>query len=116
MTEDDMVLVKVFRYNPDSDEKPGFEQYEVPRGDRIRVLDFLKYIYEELDPTLSYRRHLCDVRLCNGCLMRVNQRNCLVCWEKVGKDQKEIVIEPVNGYEIVKDLVVDFGQKRIGES
>ncbi len=111
----DIVSVKILRYDPKDGGKSRVQEYLVPREDKIRVLDFLKYIYEELDPSLSYRRHLCDVRLCLGCLMRVNHRNCLVCWEKVDKNEKEILIEPASGYPVLKDLVVDFAAKEASE-
>ena len=106
---DDTVKVVIERYNPEENREYTVI-YEVPRDTKTRVLDFLNYIFEELDSSLSYRRHLCKARMCNGCLMMVNGKPRLVCWERVSIEQKEIVLSPLRGKKVLKDLVVDFGK------
>ena len=102
------VIVKIERYDPEK-KKHYLQTYEVPRGSKSRVLDYLQYIFEELDSSLAYRRHLCKARMCNGCLMMVNDKPSLVCWEIVPPDQKEIILSPLKGRQVMRDLVVDFG-------
>jgi len=104
---DSTVRVKIERYDPEKKER-YLQTYEVPRGSKGRVLDFLNYIFEELDPSLAYRRHLCKARMCNGCLMMVNGRPRMVCWEVVSPEQNEINLSPLPGATLFKDLVVDF--------
>jgi succinate dehydrogenase/fumarate reductase iron-sulfur protein len=105
---DSTVKVKIERYDPEINEH-YFQTYEVPRGSKARVLDYLNYIFEELDPSLAYRRHLCKARMCNGCLMMVNGSPRMVCWEVVSSEQKEIILSPLKGRTVIRDLVVDFG-------
>lgn len=105
---EDIVQVHIERYDPEKNEKYT-KTYEVPRGTRTTVLDFLNYIFEEVDASLAYRRHLCKARMCNGCLLRVNGKPRLVCWEVVPPEQKEITLAPLKGRPVLKDLVVDFG-------
>jgi succinate dehydrogenase/fumarate reductase-like Fe-S protein len=105
---DSTVTIKIERYDPDRKEH-YLQTYEVPRGSKSRVLDYLHCIFEELDPSLAYRRHLCKARMCNGCLMMVNGKPRLVCWEAVSPEQKEITLSPLKGRTALKDLVVDFG-------
>jgi succinate dehydrogenase/fumarate reductase iron-sulfur protein len=104
---ENFVKVKIERYDPEKDKK-YVESYDVPRGTKARVLDFLNYIFEEVDSSLGYRRHLCKARMCNGCLMMVNDKPRLICWEVISPDQKEITLSPLKGKKIIKDLVVDF--------
>ncbi len=103
----DTVKVRVERFDPD-ERRSYFQEYDVPRGTRTRVLDFLFYIFEEVDPTLGYRRHLCRAKICNGCLMMVNGRARFVCWELVPPEQSEITLSPLRGRKVLKDLVTEF--------
>ena len=110
----DIVKVNVERYDPERNKK-YLQTYEVPRGTKVRVLDFLNYIFDEIDPSLAYRRHLCNAKMCNGCLMMVNNKPRLVCWEVVSPTQNEMTLSPLKGSKVFKDLVVDFGDKDIGK-
>jgi len=111
---DPTVRVKIERYDPEKKEN-YLQTYEVPRGSKARVLDFLNYIFEELDPSLAYRRHLCNARMCHGCLMMVNGKPRMVCWEVVSPEQNEITLSPLSGRTVFKDLVVDFGGQELEE-
>ena len=103
------VTVSIARYSPDEG-RQWVQAYEVPRGERTSVLEFLNYIFEELDPTLAYRRHLCNARMCHGCMMMVNGRPRLVCWEIVAAGQGELSLAPLERCTIIRDLVVDLGE------
>ena len=105
---DNMVKVNIKRYDPERDTR-YVQTYQVPRGSKVRVLDFLNYIFDEIDPSLAYRRHLCKARMCNGCMMMVNDKPRLVCWEVVSPEQNEISLAPMKERKVLKDLVVDFG-------
>ncbi|MDD5048696.1 MAG: 2Fe-2S iron-sulfur cluster-binding protein, partial [Methanoregulaceae archaeon] len=48
------MTVKVFRFDPETDEKPHFQTYLVRVNDGARVLHALHCIKEEHDPSLSY--------------------------------------------------------------
>jgi succinate dehydrogenase/fumarate reductase-like Fe-S protein len=101
--------VSIERYDP-REEKEWVQTYEVPRGKSTSVLDFLNYIFDELDPTLGYRRHLCKARMCHACAMMVNDKPRLICWEVVSPEQDEIALAPLRGHRTLRDLVVQFGQ------
>ncbi|MFC1955941.1 2Fe-2S iron-sulfur cluster-binding protein [Chloroflexota bacterium] len=104
----DTVKLNIARYDPEKDRKYT-QTYEVPRGTKIRVLDFLNYIFDELDPSLAYRRHLCNAKMCNGCIMDVDDKPRMVCWEVVPPEKTAIALAPQKGKKVLKDLVVDFG-------
>ena len=105
----DMVKVSIERYCP-VEARHWVQSYVVPREERTSVLEFLNYIFEELDPTLAYRRHLCKARMCWGCMMMINGRPRLACWEVVHAGQHELTLAPLEGRRVIRDLIVDLGE------
>ena len=98
-----VVKVKVFRFDPSTDEKPLYRTYEVPLAERMSVLDVLDYIYENLDSSLAYYAHAaCRHGVCNSCSVLVNGKPALACQTVVLSD---ITIEPIPKFEVLKDLV-----------
>lgn len=106
----DKVKAKIFRYDPDSDLYPAYKLYHVQWDEEGNVLQLLKKIYEDYDKTLAFRYYACGFKFCNGCMMMINGKPSHACLTLV-KPGDEITVEPMPGYPIIKDLVVDFGQK-----
>jgi len=96
--------VKVFKYNPETDKTPTFRYFNVPYDKQYTILDTLEYIYTNLDSSLAFRR-ACQSGYCGICGVRVNGKNCLACATYMDKKMK---IEPLPGFKIIRDLVVDF--------
>ena len=105
------IRVKVLRFDPEKDEAPYYKTYEVPVEGPMSVLALLKYIYEELDPTLAFSgEHICYKGVCGTCIATVNgkvERTCMV----IVNPGEEVVVEPPKGQPIVRDLVVDPGKQ-----
>jgi len=97
-------LVEVFRFNPECDKKPEFQQYKVPYDKQKTVLDVLEYIYENLDRTLAFRE-ACRSGYCGICTIKVNGKACLACATYMSKKMK---IEPISEQKVIRDLVVDL--------
>ena len=102
------VSLKVFRFNPEKDRKPHYENYKVDAQPTDRVLDLLEYVKDHFDGTLSYRRS-CAHGVCGSDAIRINGRNYLACKVLV-QDIKssKITIEPILGLKVIKDLIVDM--------
>ena len=101
------VTLRIKRYNPETDEKPNFREYQVTVEKTDRVLDALNKIKWYSDGTLTYRRS-CAHGICGSDAMRINGRNRLACkilMEEVGD---RVTIEPLIGFSVIKDLVVDM--------
>ncbi|HEY3063795.1 MAG TPA: succinate dehydrogenase iron-sulfur subunit [Chloroflexota bacterium] len=99
---------KIQRFNPDKDTRPHYESYSVELDQTDRVLDGLNEIKWTQDGTLTYRRS-CAHGVCGSDAMRINGRNRLACKvliKEVGGSN--ITIEPMLGFKIIKDLVVDL--------
>src|SRR4030067_1264425 len=102
------ITLKIFRYNPEKGKKPHFDRYKVEADPHDRVLDVLEYIKGNNDGTLSFRRS-CAHGICGSDAMRINGHNRLACKVLV-KDlhSSRIVVEPIMGLPVVKDLIVDM--------
>jgi len=102
------ITLKILRYNPEKDDKPHYETYQVEAAPTDRVLDLLEYIKGYQDGTLTFRRS-CAHGVCGSDAMRINGRNMLACKvlvQDLGTDQ--ITVEPILGLGIKKDLLVDM--------
>jgi succinate dehydrogenase/fumarate reductase iron-sulfur protein len=103
MAEPEKITLRLFRYDPSSDEAPRYDVYTVPYKKRMRVLDALDYVYDELEQGFAYRWY-CGVKKCGDCGISVNGRSMLACWEPAVAD---MTCEPLTNFPIVRDLVVD---------
>ncbi len=103
-------IVKIYRFDPTVDKEPWYATYEVPPEGwyDLKVIDTVRYIYENYDPGLSFSEE-CDQRLCGICLMLVNKKPVLAC---DALSEKEMVLEPIPKYRVLKDLVVDLSMSK----
>lgn len=101
------VQFQIERFNPDVDTRPWLGTYDVELEPTDRLLDGLNQIKWYQDGTLTYRRS-CAHGVCGSDAMRINGRNRLACKELVGDYGSTILIEPLVGFTVIKDLVVDM--------
>ena len=105
------MLVSVYRYNPETDREPYMQdvQVELPQGKDLMVLDVLNLIKEK-DSSVAYRRS-CREGVCGSDGMNMNGKNGLACItpvsEAVGSGDT-LVVRPLPGLPVVRDLVVDM--------
>ena len=103
------VTIRVQRYNPDVDQKPYFDEFQLPLTQGTTLLDALHQIKEEQDGSLTFRRS-CRHAICGSCAMNVNGQNMLVCetplQDKVDR-KGQVTIRPLPYLPVIKDLVVD---------
>ncbi|MCT6699721.1 succinate dehydrogenase iron-sulfur subunit [Rheinheimera sp. 4Y26] len=104
----------IYRYNPDVDKAPRMQDYVLdnPEGRDMMVLDALLKLKEQ-DPTLSFRRS-CREGVCGSDGLNMNGKNGLACitpLSALGKGKGgKLVIRPLPGLPVVRDLVVDMSQ------
>ncbi len=101
------VTLRIKRFNPEADRKAHFEEYVVDVDPRDRVLDALNQIKWYQDGTLTYRRS-CGHGICGSDAMRINGRNRLACKVLMQDLGKRVTLEPLMGFKIEKDLLVDM--------
>jgi len=100
------IKIRIERFNPDTDEKPYFKEYEIPFHPTMRVLDAVRSIQENLDGDLAYRWN-CGMGICGSCAMEVNGQPVLTCKTELKQNMFGIRIRPLKALPIVKDLVAD---------
>ena len=101
------VRLRVLRYNPDTDTEPSYRDSTVTVEPTDRVLDALNSIKWYQDGSVTYRRS-CAHGVCGSDAMRINGVNRLACKVLMRDVGDEVTIEPIMGFRIVKDLVVDM--------
>ena len=101
------VTIKIFRYNPEVDQKFHYETYTIEAEETDRILDVLEHVKGYKDGTLSFRRS-CAHGVCGSDAMRINGRNMLACKTLVRDIGTTITVEPLLGLKVVKDLIVDM--------
>ncbi|MCX4024899.1 succinate dehydrogenase iron-sulfur subunit [Endozoicomonas sp. SM1973] len=107
------MLVSIYRYNPETDKTPYMQDVtiDLPEGKDLMVLDVLGLLKEQ-DPSLAYRRS-CREGVCGSDGMNMNGTNGLACITPVSeatKGSNKLILRPLPGLPVVRDLVVDMSQ------
>ena len=104
------LTAKIKRYNPEKDDAPHWETYEVPAEPDDSALSLLLYVKWHLDGTLTFRKS-CAHGICGSDAMKINGENKLACSELVqdlvSSDGDTIKFAPLPAAPVIKDLVID---------
>jgi len=103
--------IRIRRYDPGTQKQPRYHTYEIEADDKPTVLELLKEIYRKHDGEISYRWS-CGTGKCGACAVQVNGRGTLACQHIV--EEKELTIEPVGGFPVIRDLTVALDQPARG--
>ncbi|MCD6062022.1 MAG: sdhB [Moraxellaceae bacterium] len=103
----DIRIFEVYRYDPDKDAAPYMQSYELDIEGSRMLLDALIQL-KQLDESLSFRRS-CREGICGSDGMNINGKNGLACLINMKTLPKKIVIKPLPGLPVIRDLVVDMG-------
>ncbi len=98
------IKITVVRTNPETGMKPVKVTYDVPWQDKMRVMDALNYIRENIDSSLAFRYSCRYYAKCGTCAAMVNGKPVLTCYEAA---RDGILVEPLANFPVVRDLVVD---------
>ncbi len=101
------VKLKILRFNPETDDAPHFETYEIEAQPMDRLLDCLHKVKWEEDSSLALRRS-CAHGICGSDAMVINGVNMLACKVLIKDLKQPIRVEPIRGLPLVKDLIVDM--------
>jgi succinate dehydrogenase / fumarate reductase iron-sulfur subunit len=103
------VTLKIYRFNPQTQSEPHYDSFVVDAEPGDRVLDCLNKVRWKLDSSLSYRLS-CAHGICGSDALTINGTPALAC-QKLVKDYdytRELLIEPLKYFEVIKDLIVDL--------
>lgn len=99
--------IKIKRYQPEQNAEPYWQEFSLEVEGTDRLLDALNKIKWTQDGTLTFRRS-CAHGVCGSDSMRVNGRNRLACKLLMADVGTRVTIEPMLGFPVVRDLVVDM--------
>ncbi len=102
-------IFEVYRYDPDKDAAPRMQTYEVELDGHERMLLDALVKLKKLDETISFRRS-CREGVCGSDAMNINGKNGLACLTNMRELPDRIVLRPLPGLPVVRDLIVDMTQ------
>ena len=108
MHTENVIKFQIYRYDPDNGEKPSMQTYEVDieKHRCIMVLDAL-FVIKAMDGTLAYRCS-CREGVCGSDGMNINGVNRLACITPIRSLKGPVVIRPLPGLPVIRDLIVDM--------
>ena len=102
-------IFKIYRYDPDSGTKPSMQTLEVELDGSERMLLDALIKLKAVDPSLSFRRS-CREGVCGSDAMNINGKNGLACLTNMRTLPETVVLKPLPGLPVVRDLIVDMTQ------
>ncbi len=101
--------ISIYRYDPDKDARPFMKDYEVAlEPSDVMLLDALVKLKAQ-DDSLSFRRS-CREGVCGSDAMNINGKNGLACITKLAELPDRVVLRPLPGLPVIRDLIVDMTQ------
>lgn len=85
---------------------PGYETFEVPFEPGQTVLDGLRWIRAQRDPSLAIRFSCINANACKECMMRVDGKTVYACTTRLVAG--EMMLEPLPNKKLIKDLVTEI--------
>ena len=99
------LTVRVYRFNPNRDEKPFMQniEIEVPVKKDLMVLDAL-HLAKEKETSLSYRSS-CSEGVCGSDGININGKNGLACMTPLSEAvrRNKLVLKPMPGLPVIRD-------------
>lgn len=103
-----IVKFEIYRYDPDKDERPYMQKLDVELQPTDKMLlDAIVRIKNNVDDSLALRRS-CREGVCGSDAMNINGKNGLACTTNLLDLKEPIVLRPLPGLPVIRDLIVDM--------
>lgn len=104
------IKFSIYRFNPEVDKKPYYQDVEVELDDLDKkLLNALVKVKDYYDDSLSFRRS-CREGVCGSDAININGKNGLACLTDIASLKQPIVLRPIPGLPVIRDLIVDMTQ------
>ncbi len=102
---------RIYRYDPDKDAKPYMQDISVELDSTDRKLLDAMVKLKAKDDSIAFRRS-CREGVCGSDAMNINGKNGLACLTDMNSFPagKPIVLRPLPGLPVIRDLIVDMTQ------
>ncbi len=98
------IELKVYRYDGTQAGSATYQSFFLP-PERTSVLMALRYIRDNLDPTLEFRDYHCAKGACTSCLVRLDGKVVKGC-EAMLEPDGSYVLDPAGNNGLIRDLTV----------
>ena len=107
-TKNRVMTFTIYRFDPEQDDKPYMKDYQLDLSTvtgtmLLSALEVLKI----QDPTLGFRRS-CREGVCGSDGMNINGKNGLACITKLAELPDRVVLQPLPGFEVIRDLIINM--------
>jgi succinate dehydrogenase/fumarate reductase-like Fe-S protein len=99
-----VMTLRVRRGGPD--EAPRYDSFEVPYEPGASVLDALRWIREDVDPSLAIRYACVNANACKECMMLVDGAVAYACTARLSSGTMSV--DPLANKRLIRDLVTDI--------
>lgn len=83
-----------------------WETYKVPFEPGQSVLDGLRYIRIQTDPSLAFRFSCINANACKECMMKIDGKTLYACTARL--EPREMSVAPLSNKTLVRDLVTEI--------
>jgi len=97
-------VLKIWR--GETHESGRFEIYEVPFEPGQSVLDGLRWIRVNRDPSLAIRFSCINANACKECMIQLDGETVYACTARL--EPREMVLTPLPNKRLVRDLVTEI--------
>ena len=101
--------ISLYRYDPDRDAAPYMKDYDVQLEPSDRMLLDALVRVKAIDDSFAFRRS-CREGVCGSDAMNINGKNGLACLTNVAELGEHVVLRPLPGLPVIRDLIVDMTQ------
>jgi succinate dehydrogenase/fumarate reductase-like Fe-S protein len=99
-----IATLKVWR--GESAERGRWENHEVPFEPGQSVLDGLRWIRVNRDPSLAIRFSCINANACKECMLELDGKTVYACTARL--EPREMTLAPLSNKRLVRDLVTDI--------
>ncbi|MCX7125793.1 MAG: succinate dehydrogenase iron-sulfur subunit [Gammaproteobacteria bacterium] len=103
-----VMTFSIYRFDPDKDQKPSMHDYQLDietiKGKML--LNAIEAIKEK-NPEIGFRRS-CAEGVCGSDGMNINGTNGLACITRLNDLPDRVVLMPLPGFPVIRDLIVDM--------
>ena len=109
-TNSRVIEFSIYRFDPEKNDKSFMQSYQLalPKQADMMLLNALVLLKEQ-DESLSFRRS-CAEGVCGSDGMNINGQNGLACITPLSALKSPIVLRPLPGLPVIRDLIVDMTQ------
>jgi succinate dehydrogenase/fumarate reductase-like Fe-S protein len=84
----------------------SFEAHDVPFEPGQSVLDGLRWIRQNRDPTLAFRYSCINANACKECMLELDGQTVYACTARL--EAREMTLAPLGNKLLVRDLVTEI--------